>query len=89
MSATIAPETTTDRPRIMADQDAEAVGAGVLGHLLAARTGYPVTIHGDVWRITEVKPIRDGLLVTIEDPDTGRKVYTTALIAAHGIEVRA
>lgn len=89
MSTTVVPETSTDRPQIMADKDAEAVGAGVLGHLLAARTGYPVTIHGDVWRITEVKPIRDGLRVVIEDPDTGRKVYTTALIAAHGIEVPA
>lgn len=87
MSTTISTSATTDRPRIMADQDAESIGHDVLGWSLTAHKGYPVTIHGDVWRITSVKPIRDGLLITIEDPDTGRTVYATALIAAHGIEL--
>lgn len=81
--------TAPTRPttRTMPTADAVAVASEMVARHLVAEVGYPVVIHGDVWRVRTVSPVRDGLLVTLGDPDAGRVVYATVLISATGQEV--
>ena len=82
---------TTDLPATLDHQDAQDIARRVISDALRTMQG-PVEHHGDWWEIARdngelaVRPTRDGLLVAIEDPGTGRRVYVTVLLSALGVQ---